>query len=329
MDRRKERGITRLSVRKGNRARAGAVGGLLICTLVAASSVPPPLQMLDWTDRSQHLLAAASRPRTCLADSADGAEAEAVARGAVLFQSPALLGGQAARARLSCASCHNSGRDNPHFFLSGISDRPGTADVTASFFGTARANGRFDPVRIPDLTQPGRISRDPATSSLERFIRILIVDEFSGDEPDGASLGALSAYVRAVQPCADEPDGRVPIELDDQLGAVRAGIRGILAMEQAGQPVAVRQLVAATRHQLGLIDERYAGPRSGTIRSRLSRYSMHLAAVHDGPGDAATKVVLWSRWLDDFEHEIVPMLERRRNDSLYNASRLETALRSR
>lgn len=308
---------------------AGALCGLLICPFVAASSGPPPLQMLDWTDRSQYLVAASTRPMTCLAVSADAAEAETVARGAVLFQSPTLLGGQAARARLSCASCHNNGRDNPQFFLGGISDAPGTADVTSSFFGIRRSNGQFDPVRIPDLSRPGRISRERSNTDLERFVRVLIVEEFSGDEPDTMTLDAISAYVRAIQPCEAERDGRVAIDLNDQLHAIRVGIGGAIAMVQAEDERAARQFIAATRHQLGLIDERYTGPRSSAIRSRLSHYSLRLVAVNEGPHTSAARAELWSRWLADFERTIVPMLERRRSDSLYAAARLERALYNR
>ncbi len=304
---------------------AAALSTVLLVPIAIASDglSTPPLRMLDWTDRPGWYVAASSQPATCLASTSDAAATERIARGAVLFQSPTLLGGQAARGRLSCASCHNNGRDNPHFFLGGISQTPGTADVTSSFFGTARANGRFDPVRIPDLGRPGRIARDRSNRDLERFIRTLIVDEFSGTEPDSASLDAVSAYVRAIRPCADQPDdGRVPIDLDDQLRAVRDGVGGAMAMARAGDGPAARQMIAATRHQLGLIAERYRDARPGRIGSALAHASQRLAAIEPTAAAADTLAL----WLIAFDRDVVPRLERGRTASLYAPDRLRRTL---
>ncbi|NJS15549.1 MAG: hypothetical protein HC788_14335, partial [Sphingopyxis sp.] len=139
------------------------------------------------------------QPAACVSDISVDAQA-----GEALFNSPSLLGGQAAKGGLSCASCHVNGRGNRHFVMTGVSDAPGTADVTNSFFSPARGNGRFDPVVIPDLALPGKVARDPAAAALEPFIRTLIVEEFSGSEPTPAMLGALAAYVRAVRPVRAE-----------------------------------------------------------------------------------------------------------------------------
>ncbi|MGF7473737.1 hypothetical protein WFJ45_23635, partial [Salmonella enterica subsp. enterica serovar Minnesota] len=69
--------------------------------------------------------------------------------GRAAFNSPLLLGGQAARAGLSCASCHRNGRGNPDFHFPGISGAPGTADVTASLLSSHRGDGQFNPKPIP------------------------------------------------------------------------------------------------------------------------------------------------------------------------------------
>ena len=71
--------------------------------------------------------------------------------GRIAFESPALLGGAAARMGLSCSSCHINGRGNADFFIAGVSGAPGTADVTSSLFSKVRGNDALDPVPIPDL----------------------------------------------------------------------------------------------------------------------------------------------------------------------------------
>ena len=46
-----------------------------------------------------------------------------------VFRTPELLGGQAARVGLSCDACHINGRNNPTFYIDGVSGLPGTVDV--------------------------------------------------------------------------------------------------------------------------------------------------------------------------------------------------------
>lgn len=238
--------------------------------------------------------------------------------GEALFNAPMLLGGQAARADVSCASCHSNGRRNPHFFLAGVSSEPGTADVSSSFFSLARANGRFDPKHIPDLALPGRVSRDPENGELERFLRGLIVEEFAGRDPSKAALSALAAYVRSVGAC----DGKSEQlrTLADQVKLVRLSVASASQMAKAGDAETAAVLIAGARHQLGLIDERYAGPRLALERATLLAYSRSLQP--EGQGSVPDPVQL-KAWLTRFERELRPALERRETASLYNPNLLQ------
>lgn len=259
------------------------------------------------------------QPATCMAGDDDS-----IRSGRALFATPTLLGGQAAKAGLSCASCHINGRDNVHFLLAGVSAAPGTADVTNSFFSAARGNARFDPVVIPDLAKPGKVSRDPGARALEIFIRNLIVEEFGGQEPTHATLDTLAAYVRAIRPCPGEQ--RVVRRLNDQLAAIADGAAAVRLMAGRGDPRGMRLAIASMRHQLGLVAERYAGPGFARDRRALLAASRELRAIGDiaVPGQAGLALDRWKRGFDAGPARRLRGAEAR---SLYDGRRLDRALR--
>lgn len=289
-----------------------------------AATAPPLFEALRWTEPGAEHAVLSGQPAVCLAYRSG--DKPIVQAGHALFNTPTLLGGQAAKAGLACASCHVNGRDNPHFVIAGVSDKPGTADVTNSFFSGAHGNGRFDPVLIPDLAVPGKISHAPADKALEPFIRGLIVDEFSGREPTPAMLGALAAYVRAIQSCAGTGKALTPRKLEDQLSIIRAAVDGSAAMAERGDPQAVRMLIAAARHQLGLISERYAGPRLKRERALLleaSRALQLLDGKQQNPRQFASDIYGWTA---HFETKVAAPLMATEDKSLYNPKLLATAL---
>jgi hypothetical protein len=248
------------------------------------------------------------QPATCL----DPAAPQEAAIGEALFNAPALLGGQAERAGLSCAGCHANGRRSDWFFLDGISGEPGTADISSSFFALPRANAVFDPRPIPDLALPGKVPRDPAP--LERFLRGLVVEEFAGAEPGPAALGTLAAYVRAVRICsgADTQPKGLASDLRLVLGSVDAAI----AMNARGETRTAAVLVKAARFRLGLIDERMADRRLAPIRRRLLASSRELVAL---AGDSAAL----SAWRERFERDLAPVLLRNEPRSHYNPRQVD------
>jgi hypothetical protein len=294
-------------------ALAGAVA------VAAPAAAPPPLEALRWTAPGSEFAAVTQQPSACPMFARD--DASQVQAGQALFNAPTLLGGQAAKAGLSCASCHVNGRGNPHFFLTGVSDVAGTADVTNSFFGPARTNGNFDPVAIPDLARPGKVSRDSESNALEPFIRTLIVEEFSGAEPTPAMLAALGHYVRSIRACdGGDWNGRRTVE--DELLLIRAALDGATAMAARGDARAVHVLIGAARHQLGVIAERYAAPSLRRERAQLLAGSRDLAAMAshaDRPDVFAAATVAWAA---NFQQTLAKRLRQKEPKSLYNPANL-------
>ena len=288
--------------------------GLLIAAFMlaaaglAAAAARDALQALVWIAPGHEAAAMTLQPATCLgAASTD----PAVVAGRALFNAPQLLGGQASRAGISCASCHSNGRRNPHFQLSGISDGPGTADVSASFFSVARGNGRFDPKAIPDLALPGRIARDPESHALERFMRGLIVEEFSGPPPGDPALADLAAYVRAVRPCPDRAEEA--IRLNDRIALFRDSVGAAARAAAAGDRRTASVLTAAARWQLGLIDERLAEGGHTVAQKALLFESRRLQAIRDGTTAAPALLAQ----LAHFDRQTAPILLKAEDSSLY------------
>ncbi len=293
------------------------------CAALALASVvigasAGEMRALVWIAPGQEFEALARQPATCLAS---GSEKMQLRTGKALFNSPQLLGGQAARASISCESCHSNGQLNRHFFLDGVSDRPGNADVSSSFFSLARANHRFDPKPIPNLAEPGNVSRDDNSGALEAFLRGLIVEEFAGAEPSQAVLDALATYVRAIGPCEGlEDEART---LSGQVGLVRDAATGAAWLARRGETPGAQVLISGARTQLGLIDERYAGGRLTSKRRLLREASRALQPVAEADEPDPEKI---EGWLFDFDRRIVPGLEKVEHRSLYDEHRMENYL---
>ena len=54
--------------------------------------------------------------------------------GDMLFSSPAIFGGPARDAGMSCNSCHQQGAGNAKLFVPGLSKKPGTFDTSGALF---------------------------------------------------------------------------------------------------------------------------------------------------------------------------------------------------
>jgi cytochrome c peroxidase len=131
----------------------------------------------------------------------EGIRSYQVKLGDVAFNSPAILGGVARQAGISCNTCHIAGTANPKLFIPGLSRHPGTFDTTGPLFNPKADNGLFDPVRIPSLRGARYLApygNDGRIASLRDFIRNVIVGEFAGPEPSPAILDALVAYVQDI-----------------------------------------------------------------------------------------------------------------------------------
>jgi hypothetical protein len=302
-----------------SRARAGALILLAVASAGAAGAAAVtalPLREARWTAPAALSRSLVEEPSECLRRPASPAAARAVATGRVAFRTPLLLGGQAARAGLSCATCHRNGRGNPDFLFPGLSGPAGTADVTASLMSSHRGDGLFNPKPIPDLAGPPerlKISR-AAPGKLEGFIRGLVTEEFDGPEPPPEVLAGLAAYVRALDPAAC-PAKASPVRLRARLDEVESAVD--LARSSDGETR--RLLLAAARSTLGAIDERFAALPAD--RALLREADADLSAIRLGRAD-------FGRW-DAAWPSRKERLLRDEPRSLYSAARVVAGLRGR
>lgn len=291
------------------------------------------IRTLRWLGPKADAVAVLTRaPAECLTLPTEPARRLSVEVGRAAFRSPLVLGGQAARAGVTCETCHRSGRTNPDFLFPGVSGPPGTADVTSSLFSTHRGDGIDNPKPIPDLSGPKarlKIAQAPEAHALEPFIHGLITEEFDGPEPAPAVLQGLADYVRALSPEACPLAASTPVTLaglmDDAWRALAAA--GAL-MDQGDRPAAAT-LIGAARARLFLIDERYAGPALAADRERLRAADRALGeiaeAVRSGAPDARARFSAWRAQ----SPVLLAALARDEPRSLFDPRRLAAALQGR
>lgn len=299
--------------RRRPRVRFAFAAFVLIAGFAACRTVPAPdarasveIAALDWLDADadpvRHLT---TQPATCLSKPDD----PEVQRGALLFTSPLLLGGQAAKAGLSCAACHRNGRGNPDFVFIGISGSPGTADVTHGLFSKLRADQVFNPVTIPDLAaQEGRTRVDRHTVGvLEVFLTAQIIEEFAGVAPESQAIADLAAYIRALDDRACDSTA-----FEDQTWQTEVDL---LRAELSGQTPMPGAYVSAKRAALGRLHNRFPARAHEQLRADLITLSRALAS---------------GMTFEDLQAKLetlVTELEATTDQSLYNPSVLESALR--
>jgi hypothetical protein len=304
-----------------DRRRAFAAFLIGLATLGAS---PPrlPLAEAEWIAPERRLEALTTQPRACALPPAGSDALASYTIGRVVFHTPTLLGGQAARAGLSCASCHANGRGNPDFAFSGLSGAAGTADVTSSIMSKSRGDGVANPVRIPDLARdPPKISRAADDAALAQFIRGLVVEEFDGAEPPTAVLEGLATYVRAQSATFCTSDARVPRRMLDDLSIVadasEAAIRLALQEDQAS----MRLTIGAARNALGRVSERL---QLADAQKQLGKLDKQLLRLQNGRASAGTAAKI-RRWQADFAAQSAA-LRKMEGQSLYDRRVLEAAL---
>jgi hypothetical protein len=264
--------------------------------LTAAAQPQLPLREARWLQTKDLVGDLTRQPPECIAWPKDAALRRSAEIGRIAFRAPLILGGQAARAGLSCSSCHRSGRTNPHFHFPGISGDPGTADVTASIMSEHRGDGIFNPKPIPDLAgDPAKlkISRDPKKDDLPKFIHGLVTQEFDGPEPPPAVLDGLANYVRSLSPAACKARVAGPIALDAKLEDVETAVRLAEETLGSGDEATARVMIAAARSTLGAIHERFQVPGDESSRALLHEAAADLTKVE--LADKPTTAML-ERW---------------------------------
>lgn len=270
---------------------------LIAAALLCAAGPPATVGIRDmrWLAEGTPVERLDQLPTECLAWPNEPAARRSAEIGRIVFRSPLLLGGQAARAGLSCASCHRNGRGNPDFHFPGISGQSGTADVTASLLSSHRGDGTFNPKPIPDLAAEATsrvVSRDPAKPDLRHFIHGLITEEFDGPEPSFAVLDGLTAYVRAIDASRCDAGGTNHVGASAILAEIETALR--LAKSER-DPATAGALIAAARTDLGRLDERFRLPGFERDRALLAATDAELRRLRESP-NASRSAQLWRDW---------------------------------
>jgi hypothetical protein len=213
-------------------------------------------------------------PFACV--TAEPADRERIAEGEALFNSPFLLGGQAAKAGLSCAACHRNGRGNPDFAFGALSENAGHADVTDAFLGPKRADGIDNPVAIPDLADAASQTVSRKVESLTVFLDAQLTEEFEAARAAPETLAALAAYVAAIG-APDCPGGLQPMSYRSELMRAQTAIERS-AVYARTSPKAEAALRLAARAALGRLHERYPMRRQAELRASLTDISRRIGA---------------------------------------------------
>lgn len=308
--------------------RLGLVAAALLATGAAARE--PLIAEAQWLADGADVIAFATvSPGECLRAPDEGDERYLVEVGRAAFNSPLLLGGPAARGGLSCNSCHRDGGTNPDFFLEGLSDRPGTADVTSSLFSKVRDDGVFNPAPIPtllgvaDKASYGDRAKAP---SLHAFIEDAVLHEFQGPAPAPAVLDGIAAYVAHLDPAACRPGPTPRSPARDMDRAARALDAARQALEKGDAPTADFLFLAAQR-ALGDVNERFAA--DAHAQNMLAEIASSIAGLRglarEEPASAAARIAETRADMS----ALAAKLQKRRTRSLYDAQSIRERLHER
>lgn len=271
-----------------------------------------------------------TRPAPCYRDPPTFKDIGLYRIGRLAFESPALLGGAAGRMGLSCSSCHLNGRGNPDFFIEGVSDKPGTADVTSSIFSKVRGDQMFNPVPIPDLAaKDGKQIRDRKGADFRSKVHGLVVEEFDGREPPSEIFRALLYYLDAqdISACAD-PGASVAVTLRADWDDVVMAIYSAQELFESGQTEDARFLTRAIRDRLGRLHERFTAAHQDYTRDELVKLSRLVETWANLPPDSAE----WEQAADEVFRELRQVafaIDTSADRSLYNPEVLRAALQER
>jgi cytochrome c peroxidase len=154
-------------------------------------------------------------------ETAGGRKSYLVNLGDVAFSSPAIFGGVARQAGISCSTCHVNGASNPKLYMPHMSTRPGNFDTTGPLFNPKADNSVLDPVRVPSLRGARYLApygNNGRTASLRDFVHNVIVNEFDGPEPSAAILDAMVTYIQDIDFLRNSslgPGGRLTARTSD------------------------------------------------------------------------------------------------------------------
>jgi len=290
------------------------------------------LSNVQWASPETDLVAFLTRtPGECLAPAKNPGAEYQIELGRAAFSSPFLFGGPAARSGLSCNSCHRDGRDNDDFFLEGLSDAPGTADVTSSLFSKTREDNVFNPAPIPSLLDIAGKESFGSTApqpSIHAFVTSAVHDEFQG-VVSSAVIDGIAAYVAHLN-AGFCPEGETAQSVGRAVSDITRTLRAAETAMRRGDAAAADFLLLTARHGLGLIHERYNSSGLTAEQKLVAAVSQQLADMRamtypGASGDLNAAAAMMSPLITGME-EAGRRLRKKERHSLYNEKRLRRVL---
>ncbi len=262
----------------------------------------------------------------CINPEAELEGLQGIKLGRLAFQSPRLLGGQASRMGLNCASCHPAGRSNRDFFIEQISSAPGDADVSHGFLSSKGGNGDFNPVAIPDLAnRAGMKIKDRRSDEFRTRLTQLIEIEFDGRPPPDAVFESVRYYLENTSTifCAN-PEALKTIDLDLDWQELLDGVAIAEQAVKANDQDTLKFSIDASRANLERIYRRYGAEPVEALDALLIELSRSLEKVtsFDKPKAQADHLELW---LVDSQ-KLYAQLERNQHLSWYNPNMVRQKL---
>ena len=277
---------------------------------ISPSNAAP--EITRWIGPDADIVSALSEePRECLPNDASTQDI----LGRLAFRSPFLLGGQAARRGLTCQACHSQGQTNTHFFVVGLSDAPGTADVTSFHFSDELGDEIFNSVIIPSLSDDTEgVSFSGETDELDRFVHRLITKEFTGPEPVPDVEAALLSYIRALDDRFCETATIADSDLwQFNIRVINESFAALQSETQSTSTEARNFMMAAMRVELGRLHDRL--PNHPKIRASLVSISQKLNPAKKAEPSLAVALSEWR----DLQSDLSASYDR----SLFNKTAIE------
>ena len=212
--------------------------------------------------------------------------------GDMLFSSPAIFGGPARKAGMSCNTCHQQGAGNAKLYVPGLSTRPGNFDTTGALFNPKTDNGVLDAVTPPSLRGAKYLApygHDGRYGSLRLFVRNVVVNEFAGAEPSPQVLDALVTYIREISflPNAKLASGRLTDKASD------AARRGEALFNKPFRTNAAMSCASCHQPTSAFVDHRVHDVGTGGLfkTPTLINADFNAPYFHDGRYDSYDQVV--------------------------------------
>lgn len=271
-------------------------------------------EILKWIKPDANVIQALSvEPAECLPASA--AKDADIQLGRAAFRSPFLLGGQAARQGLTCQACHRQGQTSSNFFVVGLSEDPGTADVTNFHFSDQLGDEVFNPSPIPSLSDDVQgVNYDPDVPDLSHLVTRLITKEFNGEMPDAQIFTGILSYLRALnlENCESGDDDYPVLNGKALLNYNIESISNMFdILKGADYSQTSKQfMIASLRSEIGRIYSRY--PKSKTIQKELKYLGQSLNS-RQGYVEDTQLTAAYDMW-----KALIPKLKRKYSRSLFD-----------